>query len=78
MHLLGPNPPDTMHPDIGKLSKFLMDSLDSIVYKDDQQGTEIVVLKVMDTDSPFEGCNIVKFCKASKLAESTGVVVNFV
>jgi Holliday junction resolvase RusA-like endonuclease len=47
--------PDTMKPDLDNLVKFVMDSLQGIVYHDDDQVVKITTFKLMDTDSPYEG-----------------------
>ena len=52
---------DTKKPDIDNLAKFVMDSLNGVVYRDDAQVVKTTLYKVVDKLPPYEGRTVVQF-----------------
>ena len=52
---------DTMRPDMDNLLKFVMDSLNGVLCKDDEQVVKTVAHKLLDTERPCEGRTTVRF-----------------
>ena len=48
--------------DVDNLAKFVMDSLNGVVYADDRQVTSLNVVKVLDPDGPCLGATEVEIC----------------
>jgi Holliday junction resolvase RusA-like endonuclease len=60
---------DTMRPDVDNLLKFVMDALNGVIHKDDEQAVKTVAPKLLDRERPCEGCTIVKFKAADHLVD---------
>lgn len=52
---------DTQRPDIDNLAKFVLDALNGVVYKDDEQIVKLVTYKLIDNQDPRDGRTVVKF-----------------
>jgi Holliday junction resolvase RusA-like endonuclease len=57
---------DAMKPDIDNLVKFVLDALQGVVYKDDDQVVKLVSYKLIDTELPGEGKTEVSFWKVNR------------
>lgn len=55
--------PHDKKPDIDNMAKFVLDSLNGVIYKDDEQVVKLVLYKTMDSVPPYEGRTIVEFRK---------------
>lgn len=52
--------PDTQKPDIDNLTKLVLDSLQGVFYKDDDQVVKCEAYKFLDNKHPYEGRTIVQ------------------
>ena len=56
----GPCIPDTHKPDIDNLTKFVLDVLQGVLYRDDDQVVKCEAYKFLDNKHPYEGRTIVQ------------------
>jgi Holliday junction resolvase RusA-like endonuclease len=54
---------DTKKPDVDNLSKFVLDALNGVVYKDDDQVVKLTATKVLHTEPSNTGKTVVTFYK---------------
>lgn len=52
--------PDTQKPDIDNLTKLILDCLEGVLYKDDDQVVKCEAYKFLDNKHPYEGRTIVQ------------------
>ena len=76
---------DTKKPDIDNLAKFVMDSLNGVVYADDSQVVKTIMYKLVDNVAPFDGRTVVEFHRANRLDDlpkaiphATSVLAEFI
>jgi Holliday junction resolvase RusA-like endonuclease len=54
---------DTKKPDVDNLSKFVLDALNGVLYKDDDQVVRLTATKVLHTEPSNTGKTVVTFHK---------------
>jgi Holliday junction resolvase RusA-like endonuclease len=55
-------PAAAIRSDVDNLAKFVMDSLNGVLYVDDRQVVNLNVMKVLDSEGPCFGATEVEIC----------------
>jgi Holliday junction resolvase RusA-like endonuclease len=63
------NHPDVMRPDIDNLLKFVMDSLNGVLYNDDEQVVKLISYKMLDVEPPYEGRTVITFKELNRAGD---------
>ena len=60
---------DLKRPDVDNMTKYILDSLEGIMYANDDQVVRILTTKFVDTSFPYNGKTVVNVYKAEQIQQ---------